>query len=485
MKLLIDTNIVIPLEPTGHADLHENTQTATAFAQAAMAGGHQLFVHPAIDEDIARDKNLERRDLRSALLTKYLRLIHPPSSASVDQVLGTPARESHDYVDHQLLTALAANAVDLLVTEDTEIAKKGKRLGLDQRVFTIATAGRLLQSLFDVSPPAPPAVKETRAYALNPSDPIFTSFRADYPGFDTWFTQCQRDQRLTWLVEMDSRHAAIAIVKEEKNPAEQLGGKTLKICSFKVSDDFRGFRFGELILKAIFAYAELNRYVAAFLTVLPKYDDLIGLLEDFGFRPVDRTTSHGEVVLVKSFIADGRVVSSLEYNVRFGPSALLPDTSHTFVIPIQPRYSNVLFPETAAMQSLFAGHFAFGNGLRKAYLCNAGIRAIEPGATLFFYRSQEEQALVAIGVLERIVLSVDAEVIAREVARRTVYTFAEMHELAMHGEVLALLFRQARILVPSIRASELITAGVLSGAPQSIQRVSEEGARWLYQRIAA
>jgi len=485
MKLLIDTNIVIPLEPTGRADLHVNTATAAAFAQAAMAGGHQLFVHPAIDEDIARDKNAERRELRSALLAKYMRLVHPPSSSAVNAVLGVPARDSHDYVDHQLLAALRANAVDYLVTEDIEIAKKAKRLGVEQRVFTIAAAATLLRSLFDVSPPAPPAVTETRAYTLNASDPIFTSFRADYDGFDAWLAQCQRDQRLTWIVEMNSRHAAIAIVKEEKNSAEQLGGKTLKICSLKVSDEFRGFRFGELILKAIFTYAESNQYVAVFVTVLPKYDDLIDLLADFGFVRVDRTTNLGEVVLAKSFVADASVVSPLEYNVRYGPSALLPDTAHTYVIPIQPRYSNVLFPETAAMRSLFAGHFAFGNGLRKAYLSNASIRTLDPGATLFFYRSQQEQGLVAIGVLERVVLSADAEVIAREVARRTVYTFAEMQELASHGEVLALLFRQARILVPSLRASELIAAGVLSGPPQSIQRVREEGARWLYQRIAA
>ena len=485
MKLLIDTNIVIPLEPTGRADLHVNTATATGFAQAAMAGGHQLFVHPAIDDDIARDTNDERRELRSALLAKYLRLEHPPSSGAVDAVLGTPARDSHDYVDHQLLAALRANAVDYLVTEDIEIAKKAKRLGLEQRVFTIAAAATLLRSLFDVSPPTPPAVTETRAYNLNTTDPIFTSFRADYDGFDAWLARCQRDQRLTWLVEMNGQHAALAIVKEEKNPTEVIGGKTLKICSFKVSDEFRGFRFGELILKAIFAYAESNQYVATFVTVLPKYDDLIDLLADFGFMKIGRTTELGEVVLAKRFVADPSVTNPLEYNVRFGPSALLPDLARTYIIPIQPRYSNVLFPETASMQSLFAGHFAFGNGIRKAYLSNASIRSIDVGATLFFYRSQEEQGLVAVGVLERVVVSSDPDVIAREVARRTVYTFAEMQDIATRGDILALLFRQARILVPSIPARELTAAGVVSGPPQSIQRVREEGARWLYQRIAA
>jgi hypothetical protein len=110
---------------------------------------------------------------------------------------------------------------------------------------------------------------------------------------------------------------------------------------------------------------------------------------------------------------------------------------------------------------------------------------VAPAATLFFYRSQREQGVIAVGVLERTFVASDPEGIAREVARRTVYTFAEMEGLAKRGEVLALLFRQARVLLPYISARDLIAAGVLAGAPQSIQRVREEGARWLYQRIAA
>jgi hypothetical protein len=219
--------------------------------------------------------------------------------------------------------------------------------------------------------------------------------------------------------------------------------------------------------------------------VLPKYEELVDLLGDFGFTDTGKKTALGELVLAKRFTPDAAVTDPLIYNVLFGPSAIRRDEQRAYMIPIQPRYSDVLFPETAAMQSLFAGHFAFGNGIRKAYLCNASIRTIDVGATLFFYRSQQDQGVIAVGVLERCIVSSDPEVIAREVARRTVYTFAEMTGLASRGEVLALLFRQARVLVPSIGARELAAGRVLSGPPQSIQRVREEGARWLYQRVAA
>jgi len=81
-------------------------------------------------------------------------------------------------------------------------------------------------------------------------------------------------------------------------------------------------------------------------------------------------------------------------------------------------------------------------------------------------------------------VSRNADELAREVGRRTVYRFGEIQELASHGDVLVLFFRQSRILLPYVDVRELEAARVVNGPPQSIQRVREEGARWLYQRIA-
>ncbi|HET8796658.1 MAG TPA: GNAT family N-acetyltransferase [Thermoanaerobaculia bacterium] len=488
MRLLIDTNVVIPLEPTRREDIHMNTPAAAELVRLVMQHGHSLFVHPAIHDDIAHDGDDARRETRLAILPKYPVLPHPPPSTKVDAALGTPARDSNDWVDHQLLAALSANAVDFLVTEDGLMTKKARRLGLDGRVFTIPAAAAYLASLLDVSPPPPPAVRETFAHTLNASDDIFTSFREDYgEAFDSWFHRCQTEQRRTWVVDVGTRHAAFMIVNEEKNSAEQQGGKTLKICSFKVSEEFRGFRFGELLLKSVFAFAESNRYIAAFVTVFAKHEELIALLEDFGFNRTGGLTRLGELILVKKFAAHSELeatLSPLTFHIRYGPGALRSAHDPAFVIPIQPRYSDVLFPETARSSTLFPGHFPFGNGLRKAYLSRASMRALPEGATLYFYRSQDERGIIAAGVLERIVVSQQPDEIAREVERRTVYTLREIEELCSQGPVLALLFRQARVLLRYTGYEELVRAGVLRYPPQSIQRVGEEGGRWLFQRTA-
>ena len=67
MKFLIDTNIFIPLEPTAEADFEAGTSSAFAFVRRAQEAGHQVYVHPASREDIARDRSDARRRPRGRL----------------------------------------------------------------------------------------------------------------------------------------------------------------------------------------------------------------------------------------------------------------------------------------------------------------------------------------------------------------------------------------------------------------------------------
>ena len=376
--------------------------------------------------------------------------------------------------------------MDFLISEDLGVARKAIALGVDDRVFTIRSAIAHLSALFDRAPVPPPAVRSTKAYTLNERDPIFETFREDYgPSFDAWLIRCKREHRQTWVIDKDDRHAGIVIVNEETDLREVIDGRTLKICSFKVADDFRGFRFGELLLKAVFDHAYENRYDSLYVTVFSKQEELIGLFRSFGFETLDRITKRGELVLGKLLREAPREaphLSALDYNIRFGPRAV--KIARAFIVPIQPRYSRVLFPESTGITDLFPGRFAFGNGLRKAYLSNSQLRAVGPGDTLFFYRSQVQQGLIAAGVVERVVRSAMPEEIARTVGKRTVYSLDEIVDLCSRGTVLALLFRQARVLREHVPPEALEAANVFKRPPQSIMQVpDEEGVAWLYQQI--
>lgn len=488
MKFLIDTNIFIPLEPTQLSDVEEGTSRAAQFARFAVESGHQLYLHPAVLEDIRRDRDKGRQRLREGLFQKYPRLPDPPDIPDrLEQALGQVERGSNDWVDHCLLAALAADAADFLVTEDQTLRKKGARLGLTDRVTDLAEANSLVHDLSDEAPRPPPAVRSTKAHALDETDPIFDSFRQDYPGFDEWLRKCRREHRQAWTVEAQTPClAGFCIVKPEQSPHPNVEGKALKICSFKVSDQCNGFRFGELLLKTVFSYCVTNHYRWVYVTVLEKHANLIALLRDFGFEDSGHRTVLGELVMTKplSFTEQEQVrMQPLPFNIRFGPYAVKLTGVPVFVIPIQPRYHMLLFPEAERQLQLIPGLHPFGNSIKKAYLSLAKTRSIAAGSVLLFYRSDDWQAVTSIGIAEDALVSSSPPEIARYVGKRTVYSLPEIEQMCERGEVLALLFRQARLLRPPIPLSDLQREHALSGPPQSIVRLSEEALPWIRSRL--
>lgn len=489
MKFLIDTNIFIPLEPTRLSDVELGTRKIVDLARFMSEAQHQLYVHPAALSDIQRDTNDERRKLRELLFKKYPCLPDPPViSKQLENILGTAEPDTNNWVDHCLISALVSDAIDFLITEDNTLRKKVARLKLQNRVATVAEATSIIQDLFDRVPRPPPAVRNVKAHALNENDPIFQSFRQDYQGFDQWLKKCKLEHRQAWVINASNDYlAAVGIVKQEQSGVFGLQGKILKVCSLKVSEDCNGLRFGELLLKTIFDYAVSNKYNWIYITVLEKHYILISFLEEFGFQITHDKTALGETVLTKpmSFTEKERdSINPLSFNIRYGPFAVKFREVSTFIVPIKPIYHQLLFPE-AEKQKRFpscTGRYAFGNSIRKAYLSNSAIRAITPGANILFYRSEDIKSVTVLGVVEEVLVASSPLEIARYVGKRTVYKFSEIEELCRR-EVLAILFRQSRILKNPIMLRDIVANGILSSAPQSIVTVPKEAIEWLQTRL--
>lgn len=486
MKLLIDTNILIPLEPTRLADIEASTGDAATLLQLSNKAGAIVLLHPRqLDVDLANDNNLDRRELRRTQALKYNVLANPPPiKPHVEERLGPVREGSNDWVDQQLIAALAANACTFLVTEDKNILKKAKRVGLEDRVLTLADAIEVLQDLFDRPVEPPPAVRKGLSYELDADDSFWDSFREDYPGFDAWLARAFEDHRPVFVIDGNTGLAGVVILKKEEDHPKGTSGKVLKICSFKVSDEHSGNRYGELLLKAVFNFAEENKYDWAFVEVLDKHPDIIALFSNFGFREVARKQPN-ELVMSKPIHpeADPEAISGLEYAIRYGPKHL--DWSKpAYMVPIQPQFEDILFPDRAQDQPrLIEESRPFGNAMRKAYLCNAPTKQLEPGSILFFYRSQDTQAVTAVAVVEDVLRSVDPDVVAAHVARRTVYSIDEIRKMAVKREVLAIRFRQAILLRSPIRLEQMIAEGKINRVPQSIARLTEEGKQWLIDQV--
>lgn len=485
VKFLIDTNVLIPLEPTAPEQVEEMTEPSLRLLQGIEEAGYQLFVHPDTRADIGRDREEARRRLREMLFKKYLALPDPPAIPEEwEQLLGRPPVGTNDWVDHRLLAAVRANAVSVLVTEDRRLHRKAERVGLGHRVATIGDALALVQGLRDKFAQPPPAVEFTYAYNFDLEDPFFDSLRGDYAPFDTWLRKCQEQHRRCWVVRAEGRRlAALCLIKDEENELG-LKGKILKLCTFKVAPEHRGRRLGELLLKSVFDHAFVNRHDFIYVTAFEKQGELVNLFEEFGFNEQGRTRS-GELVLVKHLhpAAQEGVLSSLAFHVQYGPPAMRM-AEPAFVIPIEPRFHHLLFPDADDQLGLQTGLHPFGNGLRKAYLCRAQTRQIVPGAPLLFYLSQSKRAVTVVGVAEETLVSRNAEEIASTVGKRTVYSMHQIEEFCSNGEVLAILFRQAMRVGPKpITLAELVQHGVLRAAPQSIVTVQHGGSEWLRHRL--
>lgn len=489
MKFLIDTNIMIALEPTSDTAIEPGAREAAEVARLIQQSENRIVVHPYVLADIARDGDQQRRAHREYVLKKYPLLDGAPQITVADEiVLGAAAQGSNNWVDNHLLVAVARDAVDYLITHDHAIHTRASRLGIADRVLTTADALTVLRALFPTTPTPPPAVRSIKTHELDQNDPIFGSFRADYTGFDEWLRKCKREERPTWVIDGDGVLAAVCIAKAERTTSHGMSGNILKVCSFKVSESHLGARFGELLLKTIFIYAHENAFDWTYVTVFEKHEWLLALLRDFGFSQSTERTTLGELVMTKPArpTAPAAEMSALDYAIRFGPCRWSWDCANVWIVPIQPRFEQILFPERQEQAALFSGSQPSGNAIRKAYLCRAPQRTIQPGDVLAFYRSTDSQGIRTLGVVENWIASPDPERIQQFVARRTVYSMADIQSMASgEREVLAIRFRQVLHEFPEIPFSDLKTASVVAGPPQTIVRARQEGLPWLMARLAS
>lgn len=483
LRFLLDTNILIPLQDS-YLVLNENLQN---FIRLANVGGHQLIYHPASLEDINRDNDTERRNRTLPRLKQYQKLDSAPTCP-----WNTGNESSNDACDNEILYALECNAAHALITEDKGIHAKARLRGLSGRVYNIQTAEDWLRRLHEPKEVKLPNIEDTPLYALSPELPgiFFDSLREDYQPFDNWFSKKAQEGRHAWVCrDENSKLGAICIYAVQENEkitdeGRVLVGKSLKLCTFKVGEGVRGRKIGELFLKAAFRYASEN--VCAYVFVhgnAEKQPYLVNLLDEFGF--CDTGNYGADKVWVKEHpvVPPTDSLPAKEYVRRYFPHFRQDEGVAKYLIPIQPDYHNILFPDFISQKirqlQLFSSMQSHvGNAIKLAYLCHAQTKNIEPGDIILFYRSRDEKSLTTIAVVDDFKILNDPTEIAALVSRRTVYSFNQISTMS-EKNVKVILFRLIKHLQKPIPLEELMHRGILSGAPQSIVKLDESKYRSL------
>jgi ribosomal protein S18 acetylase RimI-like enzyme len=299
-KLLVDTNIVIALE-----DPHLVEASLAELVRLSNEHSVGIFVDGATYDDVSRDPDARRRLITLSKLEKFqkLRGIPTPPGAILEGKFG-PIKNEQDRSDVRLLAALDSGAVDFLVTADVRLQKRAARSSITGSVLTVEEALTWLKQSFATKSVVLPDVFERKAYQLCGKEPIFDGLRTDYHSFDKWFEKCKRGHRDCWVLELENEIAGLIIRKDEDHEeagTQHSGPKILKVCTFKVREEFQGEKFGELLLKQVLWHAQHNQYDVVYLTAFPKQAFLIGLLKYYGFEET-RTLTNGEIVLEKPLL---------------------------------------------------------------------------------------------------------------------------------------------------------------------------------------
>lgn len=479
MNILLDTNILIPLEDTSKT-------LDSSFAELRKLSAEQhhcLYIHPIQFEDIKRDKNQERRTIVLSRLKQYSQIENPPILSDQEcNELGLSQSNDNDRVDNNVLFALYRGAVHLLVTNDEGIHRKASKIGLQDKVYRLGQCLLLLQRyttepfVFDYT-----GVKERFLYEINKNQPFFESLRQSYDGFDKWFQKCAEDKRKCWCIEDGNGNiVAICIYKHEQDTrltdnGEIIPGRILKLCTFKVDPTARGKKLGERLLYIAFDYCVKNDLDWIYLhTFGEEQKTLVGLCTDYGFSCLGKYKQ--DDVYIKPMKLKDDDCNSLESLIKYYPYFKDNESVQKFIIPIQPQFHEDLFPDFSNMkgtlfekdQSLYTCQ---GNTIKKAYLCHAKIKTIRKGDIILFYRSKDRKSIQCMGIVEDILFSRNIDEVFPAIAKRTVYKYSDIQNI-LEKQTLVILFRY-KALDKEISNQSIVDAGV-KGYIQSIRQISNE-----------
>ncbi|MBS5437814.1 MAG: GNAT family N-acetyltransferase [Prevotella sp.] len=479
MNILIDTNIIIPLEDT-------NKLLDASFAnmrRLASEQHHCLCIHPMQYEDIKRDNDSHRRNIVLSRLNQYSQIENPPILTEAElRALNLIQGSENDKVDNNVLFALYRGAVHLLVTNDLGIHKKAIKLGINEKVYRFDQFLTFLEK-FNNKPISSEytGVIERHLYEIDKSQTFFDSLRQSYDGFDEWFQKCAEEKRKCWCIEGEqSRIVAICIYKHEQDTALTIDGriiegKILKLCTFKVDPSARGKKLGERLLYIAFDYCKKNNYDWVYLhTFGEEQKSLVGLCIEYGFSLLG---SYGQDdVYIKPMKLKDEINSNTDSFIRFYPYFPNDKFVQKYIIPIQPAYHEDLFPDYSKMrgslfekeQSLYSSQ---GNTIKKAYLCHSKIKSIKRGDIVLFYRSNDRKSIQCMGIVEAAFFSSDINEVIPAIAKRTVYNFSDIENI-LRSRTLVILFRYIG-LDKEIPRSTLIKANI-KGNIQSIRKISDE-----------
>ncbi len=471
IKILLDTNLLIYRE--NHSVIDENIQKLTKILYDSNK--YRIVVHPMTIEDLNNIKDQNEREIYLSKVKVYEIIDRPPKvTEEFNNNVGC-SKIPNDLIDNNLLYAVYRNCVDYLITNDKKLKNKAKKLNLIDKVMGIEDAINLFKPLEDKEIRTPIFINYEYLYNIDLEDEFFDSLKTDYKSFEKWYKKKSCEGNKAYISRYPNNKISSFLmlkVEDEKEDYSRLEkpfekGVRLKISTFKVSNT--GNKIGETYIKIIIKEALKNNVDEIYVTVFEKQKELIKLFNDYGF--VQKTTQMTEK-LNGSFKKELVLVKNMNDNTypNFEWS-----NKNTFIVPIQQKYHEMLFPESETSNQLsfedIEGINTYANAIKKAYICKSRTQKIKPGDILLFYASENKKSITTIGIVDNVfnkfATPEDLYALAK---KRTIYSLEEIKSQFDSNSQL-ILFKYYKTLNNPISYGELIENKILKGAPMSIVEV--------------
>lgn len=489
MKVLLDTNIIIHRE----ARTVKRSDIGYLFLWLDKLN-YQKCIHPLTIEEISQHTDQRVvQTFQNKLLSYYALKTIAPDTPEIQEIRASQDRSQNDVNDTNLLNELANDRVDIFITEDRGIHRKGKRIGVAHRIFTIdgflekVTAENPEQADYKVL-----SVRKEHFGNIDLTDDFFDSFREDYPGFDQWFNK-KSDEIAYYCTGDNGEVVAFLFLKIEDidenysdmNPPLE-PKRRLKIGTFKVISN--GFKIGERFIKIIFDNAVRFNTDEIYVTV---YDNdqnklrLKELLTDWGFiyHGIKPGAGGDELVLIRP--CSPEQCSQATNTKKTYPFA--HGNKKKWIVPIYPKYHTELFPDSVLNTESpedFIENTPSRNSLSKVYICRSIERGLSPGDIITFYRTASgglawyTSVATTLGVVQSVITNIRDEKHFIELCRkRSVFSDQELAEhwnYNKHSRPFVVNFLYLYSFPKRMNRKSLVEHNIIGDAPRGFQELSND-----------
>ncbi len=223
------------------------------------------------------------------------------------------------------------------------------------------------------------------------NDTFFNSLKEDYPGFEAWFEKKSKDNSKAYVQYTNNSLQAFLYLKDESG--DELTDVTptrpacnrLKVGTFKI--DAHNTKLGERFVKKVMDAALYKKADEIYVTIFPKHEGLIRILQRYGFN--EEGKKGDEIVLVKNMkVLTGDILKDYPMIQTTG--------KRKFVLSIKPQYHTKMFPDSILKNEEGTKYelikdVAHTNSIHKIYVTSMSDAALlQSGDLIAIYRTKDD-----------------------------------------------------------------------------------------------